>query len=50
MLAWIIADVTMAPPLTSSGCLTRVGMLGPLLLLTAKPIQAKYWSIAGLQQ
>ena len=40
-LAWILADVIMAPTLTSSGCLARVGMLGPLPLLTAKLIQAK---------
>jgi hypothetical protein len=25
MLAWILADVIMAPTLTSSGCLARVG-------------------------
>jgi hypothetical protein len=46
MLAWILADVIMAPTLTSSGCFERVGMLGPLPLLTTKLIQAKYWSIA----
>jgi hypothetical protein len=36
ILALILADVMMAPTLTSSGCLARVGMLGALPL-TAKP-------------
>jgi hypothetical protein len=39
ILAWILADVIMAPnpdKVTSSGCLARVGMLGTLPL-TAKP-------------
>jgi hypothetical protein len=36
ILAWILADVIMAPTLTNSGCLARVGMLGALPL-TAKP-------------
>jgi hypothetical protein len=42
MQAWILANVIMAPTLTSSDCLARVGMLGLLPLLTAKLIQAKY--------
>jgi hypothetical protein len=37
MLAWILAHVIMVATLPSSGCLARVGMLGPLPLLTAKP-------------
>jgi hypothetical protein len=48
MLAWILADVIMAPTLTSSGYLARVGMFGPLPLLTAKLIQAKYLYIGLL--
>ena len=36
ILTWILADVILAPTLTSSGCFARVGMLGALPL-TAKP-------------
>jgi hypothetical protein len=42
MLAWILANVIMAPTLTSSVCLARIGMLESLPLLTAKLIQANY--------
>jgi hypothetical protein len=36
LYTWILADVIMAPTITSSGSLARVGMLGALPL-TAKP-------------
>jgi hypothetical protein len=52
-LAWILADVIMAPTLTSSGCLARVGMLGALPFNNSKAINSSqvflYWSIAAIK-